>query len=96
MQLLYGGEWAAIVFREEVFVDYSGRAFGAEVEEVQQVGVDERLDQAHHLVDEGHGVHDVDLLQTTRVGVLQILRFFVKTLNTPKLAFFNLFNSILM
>lgn len=33
--------------------------------------MDERLHEAHDLVDEGNRVYDVDLLQTTWMGVLE-------------------------
>lgn len=70
MQLFDRHYWAAKVFWQEVMVDDGGWAFGGEVQEIQKVGVYERFHEAHHLVDEGDCVDDVDLLETAWMRVL--------------------------
>uniref|UniRef100_A0A182QIM1 Uncharacterized protein n=1 Tax=Anopheles farauti TaxID=69004 RepID=A0A182QIM1_9DIPT len=45
---------------------------GGELQQTEQLRLDQRLYQRHHLVDEGRRVHDVDLLQPHRMRVLDV------------------------
>lgn len=71
VELLHRLERSSKVFGQEFFVDNGLWSFGREVQKVEKVGVNERLHEAHDLVDEGDRVYDVDLLQTTWMGVLE-------------------------
>lgn len=71
MHLFQGFQWSTIVHREEFYINNRGGAIGSEVEQAHEGGLNERFDEAHDLVDEEGGVHDVDTLQATGMCILE-------------------------